>query len=243
MIRPILKIRKSRFQLVNWVLQHLPTDQNYDLVFPFCGSCDILLNKETASGMEAVNDPDPSVGIILRSLRDEPERFINKIKNTTFSERVFNREKGKVYEDPHDMSINEFIVRKLSKNGLKETFDESAEPSWEEAIQNLPSVSTRLSQVFVFSKNVLDFVFAFDNKDTVCVVEPPPVSEGLAATSTNEMSPDDHIALSEYLHRYRGKVIVSAQFDLFYKRLYKGWRCTKKEYDGRKPEALWMNWK
>jgi site-specific DNA-adenine methylase len=242
MIKPILRVRKSKFHLVNWVSQHLPTDQAYDLSFPFCGSCDILVNREPCA-LEAVNDPDSGIISILKSLRDEPERFIGKVKNTTYSERVFNREKGKEYEDQHERAVNEFIVRKLSKNGMKETFDENAEDAWNETIQNLPSVTKRLSKVHIFSKSPIDFIFAFDNSKTVCIVEPPAVSEGLTAVSSNEMSIDDHITLSEYLHRYRGKVMVSAPFDLFYKRLYKGWRCVKKEYEARKAEALWMNWK
>jgi site-specific DNA-adenine methylase len=176
-------------------------------------------------------------------IMDEPDRFITKIKNTTYSERVFNREKDKKYEDQHERAINEFILRKMSRNGLKETFDESGEDVWNETAQNLSVVAKRLDKVYIFSKPAVDFIFAFDNKDTVVVVEPPAVSEGLTATSANEMSIDDHIFLSEFLLRHRGKVMVSAPFDLFYKRLYKGWRCVKKEYEGRKSAAIWMNWK
>ena len=60
-----------------------------------------------------------------------------------------------------------------------------------------------------------------------------------------EMTDEDHAALAECLHKIKGMVIVSGYDCPLYKKLYRGWRTSKRKAmaDGarERTEVLWLS--
>lgn len=271
-LRPPFKIHGGKRYLASWILEQFPTDipngfEHFDYLEPFCGAASVFLNKEKSisPAKEVLNDIDPGVVAILRTLRDEPETFIKRLKNTTYSERVFLRElkksEAKEYENEYDHALNEFIVRRMSRGGMKKAFawsdrERGGQPgdvnAWETIIDVLPEIATRIKDTFIFNKNAIKVIKAFNSENMICFCDPPYVPETRSAKEVYEyeMSTDDHIELATVLNDFKGKVILSGYPSTLYKRLYTGWKCIKKNIPNHasqaktksvKIECLWMN--
>lgn len=263
-LRPPFKIHGGKRYLSSWIIENFPKEVPPTYIEPFAGAASVLLNKNISS-MEILNDIDPGVVSIFKTLRDEPEEFIKKLRHTTYSERVFQREFKKnqqEYNTQFECAINEFIVRRMSRGGLKKNFSWSdrkrgGQPgevnAWETIIKHLPEISERIKNVFIFNEPAIKVIKAFNNDDTLCYVDPPYVPETRVSKDAYEfeMTTDDHIELGKTLKNFKGKVILSGYPSTLYKRLYKEWRCVKKKVANHssqqktkniKLECLWMNY-
>ena len=93
-------------------------------VEPFCSGAAILLNKNP-SETEVICDIDDGIVAMFKGIRDEPKEFISRIKRTKYSERAFkiafNKSQNE-FEDYLDKAVNEYILRKMSRGGLKKVF-------------------------------------------------------------------------------------------------------------------------
>jgi DNA adenine methylase len=267
-LRPAFKIHGGKYYLASWVIDNFPEGyENLDYIEPFSGAASVLLNKSsTVSGAtEVINDLHSGVVAIMKTLRDEPEAFIKKLKNTTYSERVFLRElarqKDKFATD-FEFAVNEFIVRRMSRGGLKKAFawsdrQRGGKPgdvnAWETIIEQLPEIADRLKEVFIFNRPALQVISSFNAENVLCYCDPPYVPETRVSQDAYEMemSTDDHIALATALKSFKGKVVLSGYPSTLYKRLYKDWRCVKKKVANHssqqkaksiKVECLWLNY-
>lgn len=265
-IRPPFKIHGGKFYLSSWVIEHFPEGyEKLDYVEPFCGAASVFMNKKRSEGMEVLNDLDEGVIQIFRALRDEPDHFIKKLKRITYSENVFERELKKSndkFEDYMDHALNEFIVRRMSRGGLKKAFawsdrERGGQPgdvnAWKTIVEQLPAIAEKLSNVIILNSNAIKVVQSFDDINTLCYCDPPYLHETRVSTNAYEMemTTDQHIELAEYLNRFKGKVIVSGYPSTLYNRLFKEWKCIKKKVPNHssqkksksiKTECLWLNY-
>lgn len=265
--RPPFKCHGGKFYLESWIIEQFPANyESMDYIEPYIGGGSVLLNKLPSTGMEIINDLDEGVVQIFRALRDEPTNFIGRLKRTKYSENTFNRALKKSEDtdrDYVDHAVNEFILRRMSRGGLKTNFawsdrERNGQPgdvnAWETIIRDhLPKISKRIEHIHIFNKSALEIIQAFNDANTLLYCDPPYVAETRVSKDaySYEMSTDDHIALSEAIHQFKGKVIISGYPSALYKRLFSTWRCVKRKIANHasqqkvkkmKTEQLWINY-
>ena len=267
-LRPPVKIHGGKFYLSSWIIGYFPKKyREMDYVEPFVGGGSVFLSKERpVEGFEeTINDIDPGIAAILWALRDEPNHFIGRLKRTKYTEGTFDRairKSASKIEDHMDHAVNEIILRRMSRGGLKKAFAWSnrmrgGQPgdvnAWDTIIEELPKIAERLQGVFVFNKPALEVVYAYNNENTLLYCDPPYLPDTRTAQDAYEyeMSTDDHIDLANILLNFKGKVIISGYQSTLYKRLYKPWKCVQKKVanhasqsktKAQKVECLWMNY-
>lgn len=267
-IRPPFKIHGGKYYLSKWVISNFPPNyQTLEYIEPYIGAGSVLLNKDPSENMEAINDIDPGVIVIYKALRDEPGHFIGRIKRTKYCERVFNRawnRRGEKFKDYMDYAVNEFILRRMSRGGLKQHFAWSdrkrgGQPgdvnAWETIIAELPAIADRVANINIFSKPAVEIIKAFNDTNTLVYCDPPYLSDTRVTPDAYEfeMTTDDHIELAEALNQFKGPVLISGYSSTLYRRLYDTpkWRCVRKKIANHssqqkkkstKTECLWLNY-
>lgn len=265
-LRPPIKIHGGKFYLSSWVIEHLPANyEQMGYIEPFVGGGSVFLNK-APSPTEAINDLDLGVIQIWRALRDEPSVFIQKLKRINYTEPTFKRAKNKLdsneFDDYMEHAISEFIVRRMSRGGMKDAFAWSerlrgGQPgdvnAWDTIIKQLPELAERAAKVHIFQRPAVEVIKAFDDQDMLCYCDPPYLPDTRSSPSVYgvEMTTEQHIELAETLNAFRGRVALSGYPSALYKSHFANWRCVKKtianhagqtETKSRKVECLWMNY-
>lgn len=262
-LRPPFKIHGGKYFLSQWIISQFP--ENYqEMVYlePFCGAASVLLNKEP-SKEEIINDLDKDIITLFKILRDQFPDFIKKLNKVKYSEKNFLAAmEPKYYSDEISRAIDELVVRRMSRGGLKKAFswsnrERGGQPgeinSWETIIKALPEISERLKDVYILDKNAIELIETFNETDTLVYVDPPYLPETRESNNVykHEMTIDDHIALSDVLNGFKGKALVSGYPSRLYNKLYKSWKCEKKKMANHssqqktkpiKLELLWKNY-
>jgi DNA adenine methylase len=265
-IRPPFKIHGGKYYLSQFVIENFPPEyEKYDYVEPYVGAGSVLLNKKPAEKIEVINDIDPGAIQIYFALRDEAEHFIGRIKKIKYCEDVFEAalcKKDQKFNDYLDHAINEYVLRRMSRGGLKKNFAWSdrtrgGQPgdinAWKTMLLHLPVIAERIKGIHIFNKEALEVIKAFNDANTLLYCDPPYVPDTRATPDAYEyeMSTDDHIALAEVLDQFKGKVLISGYPSALYKRLYANWRCLNKKIANhasqqgkkkQKTECLWVNY-
>lgn len=266
-LRPPIKIHGGKYYLSKWILEHFPSGhEELKYCEPFCGGASVFLNK-VRSQEEVISDIDSGVIIIFKALRDEPEEFISRLKRTKYQETTFKKAQKQLEEsneDYIDQAVYEYIVRRMSRGGMKQAFAWSdrlrgGQPgdvnAWETMVEQLPLVSERLKDVSILNES-FDSVFkVWDEEDTLTYLDPPYLpstrSEGSQSVYQHEMSIDDHVNLLNLIKCARGKVIISGYSSPLYRTHLKSWRTKKRDianHSGqgknkqRRVESIWMNY-
>lgn len=261
-IRPVFKCHGGKFYLAKWVLDNFPENyQEMTYIEPFIGGANVLLNKER-SKTEIMNDLDSNVIEIYQALRDEPKEFIRRLNLSKYCQETFDRAlKKTVFNDYLDKAVNEFILRRMSRGGLKSAFAWSNRlrggvpgdiNAWNTAIKGLPELAERLQEVYVFNKPAIEVLKSFDGPDVLTYCDPPYLHETRVSKTVyaSEMTTEDHIQLSHVLNGFQGKVLLSGYMSPLYARLYKNWNVEKKKIANhssqkktkeQKVEILWKN--
>lgn len=266
-IRPPIKIHGGKYYLSKWVIEQFPSNyKEFTYVEPFAGGVSVLLNKEK-SDREIVNDTDEGVVCLLKTLRDEPKEFIGRVKRIKYCENTFNSAlKKNEFGDYVDRAVNEFVVRRMSRGGMKKAFAWSerlrgGQPgdvnAWETIIEQLPKIAERLKDVVILREDFRKVTDVWDEEDTLTYLDPPYLpdtrAEGARNVYEHELSVEDHIAMLNLARNARGKVVISGyQSSLYTRMLDKAvWRCKKKNIVAhasqsktktRRIECLWMNY-
>jgi DNA adenine methylase len=269
-IRPPIKIHGGKYYLSKWIIEQFPHNyQALTYVEPFCGGISVLLNKER-SAKEIINDIDDGVISILKTLRDEPKEFIGRMKHVKYCENTFNqalkRSKEAPDEDYVNRAVNEFIVRRMSRGGMKKAFAWSdrlrgGQPgdvnAWETIIDQLPAISDRLQGVIILREDFRKISEVWDEEDSLLYLDPPYLpstrSDGAQEVYDKEMTVEDHIAMLNMIKNSRGKVVLSGYQSTLYTRMLnkENWRCKKKNIannssqtktKARRTECLWLNY-
>lgn len=261
-LRPPFKCHGGKRYLSKWIIEHLP--ENYqEMVYlePFCGGANVLLNKEP-SKEEVINDLDTEIIVLLRIIRDQCTQFLRKIKRVGYKEVNFEAAlKRESLDNDLHKAINEFILRRMSRGGLKKAFawsnrNRGGQPgeinAWETIIDLIPEISQRLQNVIILNKSAIPLIKVFDEPNVLVYADPPYLQETRESPDayTHEMLVDDHMALAEVLNNFKGKILISGYPSRLYNKLYKNWRCEKKKIANHasqqkvkpiKMELLWCN--
>jgi DNA adenine methylase len=270
-LRPPFKIHGGKRYLADWIISHFPN--NYTALTylePFCGAANVLLRKNPSH--EIINDIDSGIYFILQAVRDTPYELQGRLESVPYCEDVFEKAKEKatnvLHEDkinilsnPIDFAINEFILRRMSRGGLKQAFawsdrQRGGQPgdvnAWKTIIAQLPLISERLQEVVFFNCDALNFIKKFDDKNTIAYCDPPYVQQTRQSHNIydHEMTNEGHERLADMLNSCKGKVIVSGYPSSLYDRLFSDWKQVDRQIPNHssqqkikqyKPECRWMN--
>lgn len=267
-MRPPVKTHGGKWYLCNWLISNFPEGYE-ELVYcePMCAGASVFLNKE-ASTQEVINDIDTGVVYVLKALRDEPNEFIERVKKLKYSEKAFKSAMTKAdtgeFEDYIEQAINEYILRRMSRGGMKKAFAWSdrlrgGQPgdvnAWETMIDELPIIAERLKNAIILNKDVFEVLKIWDEDNTLFYIDPPYLHLTRAAGATDvyehEMTEEQHINLLHFAKNAKGKVIISGYQSPIYSRNLKGWRTKKKTVPNhsaqskskdRRVEMIWMNY-
>jgi DNA adenine methylase len=232
-----------------------------------CAGASVFLNKSKSSKLEIINDIDKGIISVFKALRDEPLEFIDRIQKIKYTEKSFKMALGRVngpFEDYVDHGINEYMLRRMSRGGMKKAFawserQRGGKPgdvnAWETMIEELPAIADRVKSTIVLSKHFMEVIKAWDEDDTLFYIDPPYLHSTRTESATNvyehEMSVEDHMDLLHVVKNCRSKVMISGYSSPLYNRSLKGWRCKKKSIANhssqskikeRRLELLWMNY-
>ena len=261
MIRPPIKNYGGKYYLSSWIIEHFP--ENYqEMIYcePFCAGASVFLNKEP-SKEEVISDIDRGIVSIFKALRDEPEEFIRRIKKVKYTENTFNRALRKSetsLPDYVDKAINEYVLRRMSRGGLKKTFAwtdrmRGGKPgevnAWETMYKQLPLIANRLKETNILNTCFSDVVKVWDDAGTLTYLDPPSLpSQQSSYLQDYEMSVDDHVDLINFAKSARGNIIISGHASPLYNRHLSEWNCVKKPNSPSKPkkdqriDLLWFNY-
>jgi len=261
-IRPAFKMHGGKFYLNQWIIAQFP--QEYERMYyiePFCGGANVLLHK-TPSNEELINDLDNSIVLILRIIRDQISDFIKHIKKIKYKESTFKNALEKVeFDSDMDKAVNEFILRRMSRGGMKKAFAWSNrlrgnQPgdvnAWKTIVQQLPIISERLQNVCITNRSAIEILKVFDDESIFVYCDPPYLPETRESPEVYdfEMSVEKHMELADVLNTFKGKVLISGYPSRLYNGLYKGWTCETKKIANHssqqkikttKTELLWRN--
>lgn len=266
-IRPAIKTHGGKFYLASWVIEHFP--KNYEeLIYcePFCAGASIFLNKEPSSE-EIINDIDHGVVYVLKALRDEPQEFIGRVRRTRYTQRTFQMAQTRAesgFDDYIDHAVNEYILRRMSRGGLKKAFAWSnrmrgGQPgdlnAWKTMIKLLPEIAKRLEGVNILCEDFKSVIKVWDEENTLTYLDPPYLhstrSEGATEIYENELTVEDHMDMLHLAQNVRGKVIISGYSSPLYNRTLKGWKVRRKNVANhssqtkkkdRRLECIWYNY-
>lgn len=264
-LRPPIKIHGGKWYLKKWVIEHFPENyQDLRYLEPCCGGASVFINKER-SQEEIINDVDEGVVNIFKALRDEPKEFIDRLKKIKYTEKSFsNAQIINESLDYIDLAVNEYVLRRMSRGGMKKAFawsdrERGGQPgdvnAWKTMLKQLPEIAERLVGTTILNKKFQDIVKIFDESDTFFYIDPPylPITRTKGSTDIydNEMSVEDHVILLTFARDSRSKILLSGYYSSLYSKYLKGWHCSKKEIANhssqakvkeRRYECLWWNY-
>ena len=261
-LRSPVKTHGGKFYLSKWIIEHFPEDYDqFTYLEPFCGGASVLLNKKP-SEEEIINDLDENLISLLRVIRDQPIEFIRKLKKIRYKESTFlNALNNNELNGDFARAINEFVLRRMSRGGLRKNFAWSnrkrgGKPgevnAWKTILDLIPEISKRLNNVLILNKPAISVLKVFNDPKVITYCDPtyvPDSRENLEAYK-HEMTIDDHIELAEVLNSFKGKVLISGYPSRLYNKLYKNWKCSSKKIPNHasqqkikpiKIELLWTN--
>jgi DNA adenine methylase len=262
-LRPPFKIHGGKRYLYPWITSLFPKDYEKLIYGEFyCGAGSVFLNKQP-SKLEWLNDLDPGVAVIYRVLKTRSEEFIERLKEIKYEEKTFLKAlaAGR-FLDEMDYAVNEFILRRMSRDGLKKCFAWSerlrgGKPgdvnAWETILGVLPKIAERLQNVTIFNRPAIDMIKLNNTKGSLLYLDPPYLPETRTTLKAYEfeMTNEDHEELAQVLKKFKGKVLISGYYSETYRKLYQGWRCEKrivanhasqKKIKSYKIECVWLNY-
>lgn len=265
-IRPPFKIHGGKYYLSKWVISNFPSNYK-ELTYcePCCGAGSVFLNK-VKSREEIVGDVDKGIINIFKSLRDAPTEFIQLLKSIEYSESVFQdairRIAGGASDDYVNDAINEYVVRRMSRGGMRRSFSWSnrlrgGKPgdlnAWESMLDQLPWIADRVQDTVMLNSDCIDMLDRWNDPTVLVYLDPPYLKDTRTSPSvyTHEMTVEQHTELLAKIRESKSKVIISGYPSPLYNKYLKGWRMETKtmaNHSGqqkvkeKRVEVLWMNY-
>lgn len=263
-IRPMVKVHGGKWYLRHFIIENFPAGfEEKCYLEAYGGGASVLLNKPR-SIEETLSDSNLGLVQIYRAFRDEPKEFHARLKRHKYTEDTFKRAlKKDGHVDYMDHAINEYILRRMSRGGLRKAFawserQRGGQPgdvnAWQTAITGIPRTGQRLEGVNVFHRPALEVLKAYNSVNTFTYVDPCYLQEtrvSKTAYGKDEMTEDDHIELAGVLNSFQGQVLLSGYPSTLYARLFRHWNmvtksianhASQKKVKERKTEALWKNY-
>lgn len=254
----------GKYSHLEWLLPLLPACHHY--CEPFGGSAAVLLNRPT-SAVETYNDLDGEVSNFFSVLRNESSQLIRAIGLTPFSREEFFLACSNNGQEISSLErARRFFVRaRQVRTGLAQTASigrwancknttrsgmSGVVSRWLGSVEMLPFIAERLLRVQIENRPALEVIRLYDDRGTLFYCDPPYPHSSRQDNKAygNEMTDQEHDALSRLLHRVKGKVAISGYRCDLMDKLYRGF----KRYDAtaklchsvkkRRQEALWVNY-
>lgn len=241
-LRPPFKIHGGKRYLASWIIENFPKNyEENDYIEPYCGAANVFLNKNR-SREECINDLNQGVVAIMKAIRDNCDGFIKSLKKIKYEKEVFESCINKInFKSDLELAVNEFILRRMSRGGLKKAFawsnrERGGMPgdvnAWETIIDQMEDVSKRLKDVYILNKPAISVINAWNNENTLCYCDPPYMPDSRVSKDSygeEEMDIDQHIELCDLLLKFKGKVIISGYSSTLYKKVFKDWNFKEKK--------------
>lgn len=266
-LRPIVKIHGGKYYLNKWIIENFPKDyQLMEYIEPFVGGGSVLLNKlpPLKDNKEIVGDIDFGIISIFRTLRSDPKNFIKNIKKIDYKEENFEKHKIGIDEESNHLkrSIAEFVVRRMSRGGMKESFAWSERErngipgdvnAWNTIISNLNTISKRIKDIHAVNSDAINLINNCNGENAFLYCDPPYVPETRTSKKVYqyEMTKEEHVDLLKAIDKFEGKVMISGYDSKIYKDYLKNWNLKTKEIanhsgqndkKSRRKEVIWFNY-
>ena len=266
-LRPPIKTHGGKFYLSNWIIGNFPKSyEEMNYCEPFSGGASVFLNK-TPSPEETIADIDKGVISVFKALRDEPKEFISRLRRTKYAETTFKfhlKKSQTEFKDYIDHAVNEYILRRMSRGGLKKAFAWSerlrgGQPgdlnAWKTMLTLLSDIAARIKGINIVCAHFDQVVKNWDEDNVLTYLDPPYLHSTRSETATDayehELTVEDHIRLLNMIKNARGKVIISGYSSPLYKKMLEWWIFRKKDVANhssqskskqRRVECIWMNY-
>lgn len=265
--RPLLRYFGGKWQLRNWIIEHLPPHQFY--AEPFAGAASVLLGKEPAPGGEIINDLNSDVVNLFRVMQDAQQsaELIRRLDWTPYAHAELKLS-WNPSEDPIEkarrMLIRSFMgIETSGGNGTKsgfrmgnvdlKRFDQDGKRTfrncakdWSNWKDQIEMIRERLSLVMIYEMDALDFIRLMDSENCLLYVDPP-YHHDTRSSTRYAVEFEEHKALISRLLACESMVVLSGYQCPEYERLESsGWNRVEKDYRAnmsvkRRKECLWIS--
>lgn len=239
-LRTPIKIHGGKNYLAKFIIDHFPLNyQELTYIEPFGGGASVLLNKKL-SKVEIYNDLYQPTANIFDCLVNKSDEVLDLISGIEYTSDCFENAKSHKFEyGSVNSAVNEIILRRMSRGGLKKHFSWSDRKrgglpgdvnAWNNFKKELPQTINRLKNVQVFSKNGLDLIQSLGN-ECLIYVDPPYLKATRTAKNAYEceMSDQEHHILGDILNKSKSKILLSGYENDLYRQMFVNWRWIKKE--------------
>jgi len=207
----------------------------------FGGSAAVLMNVGPYS-VETYNDIDSELVNFFETLRNQGSKLIKAIGLTPFSREELARACEPAIDLTRLERARRFYVRaRQTRTGLAQTSSKGrwahcvltsrsgmagAVSRWFGSVDQLSEVTQRLQRVQIENAPAIEVIQRYDTTETVFYLDPPYVHSARsdAAAYGYEMTDDQHVELSNVLHKIRGRAVLSGYRTVLYDYLYKDWK-------------------
>lgn len=240
-LRAPFKTHGGKFYLSPWIIENFPPNyENIPYLELFGGAGNVLLNKRK-SVKEIYNDLHQPTSNIFTILVNSGDELIKCISDIEYSETVFEEaKKASFHYNTVNSAINEIILRRMSRGGMKKAFSWSTRTrggkpgdinAWETFKKLLPSICNRLKEIEVFSVNAVNLIETHIKENCLIYLDPPYVANTRTAKSVYdcEMTDENHQKLAELANLSKSFILISGYDCPLYRHFYKNWNWLAKE--------------
>lgn len=230
-LKPVIKTINYQWKVANWIVEKFPEDyREMNYLEPFLGCGSVFIQKDP-SQEEILNDPDEQIMNIWWAIRDEFSSFISKIKRKKYDKNTFEKMKIKNKKDDYlSLGIKEFLLRNMSKDGMKKTFIKSSDN-----LKTLESLKDRTKSSFMTCKDPVELLKSFDLKETFVYCNFLETHRDLE----EDFNQEKNMEVCEILKNYKGKVVFLGKNSAFNKRIFTDWK--RKGLPKNTKESVWLN--
>jgi DNA adenine methylase len=220
------------------------------------GGGSVLLNKKP-SKYEYANDLDSELICLWQTVRDN-EFLYTALSNIKYSEDTFDAAKRGEFIG----SLNELILRRMSRVGLKKDFSWSKRlrggipgdvNAWNNFVKRVPEIQQRIKNVLFYNENAIQYLDSYNRSGIFAYADPPYLPETRTTKKAYdcEMTYEQHQQLGDVLNSFKGKVLLSGYDSPLYRQMFKNWTYDKKFISNHasqsktknlRMECLWSNY-
>lgn len=259
---PVLKYPGSKWNIADWIIQHMPEHTIY--LEPFFGGGAVFFNKRP-SQVETINDIDGNVINLFKIIRDHPDDLARLVYFTPWAREEFITIMTSAKDpDPFVKTGDEledarrFLIRCwMAFSGV--TSDRTGwacdvagkqysgiSRRWCRVPEQILQAAERLKKAQIENQPAVKIITRYRSVDTLIYCDPPYVrSTRWNRMYKHEMTDQDHIELLEILDKHPGPVLISGyDSDLYNERLYHWQRRTTLGLAAgykKRTEVLWLN--
>jgi DNA adenine methylase len=262
----------GKWRLSKWILETMEGIPHTIYCEPFGGGASVLLRKPHSPRVRDVyNDLDGDIVNFFTVLRDREDELVRAIALTPYAEEEW-RLSYQPSEDPLERARRTYVRLRQSYPGDRQAAfhkggagngwlwkhsdgaafytpglpDTGVLAQWQ-PVDYMHAAAARLRQVEINNNDWREVVKRYDGPGTLFYVDPPYLKSATRGSDMylDNMTPDDHRELAEWLNAAEGMSIVSGYPSPLYEELYAGWGvATRGNRDARQnatTEVLWLS--